>query len=69
MAIVNTIKEMFVSKKFVASVAATVVAATAKVGLDLPVEEVGAIIAPLIAYILGQGWADAGKEKAKIEKA
>ena len=64
---INAIKEMLKSKKFIASVAGVIVAATAKIGLDLDTEAVAAIVAPFVAYILGQGWADAGKEVAKIK--
>ena len=39
-----------------------------KYGLDLPPEELTAILSPVLAYILGQGIADVGKEKARIEQ-
>lgn len=64
----DVFKEMLTSKKFIASVAGVIVAATARIGLELPVEDVAAILAPIIAYIVGQGWADTGKEAVKEEK-
>lgn len=60
------IKEMLTSKKFIMSVASTAAAAALKIGLDLPVEDVAAILSPMIAYLLAQGWADRGKEAAKV---
>lgn len=62
----TTLYEMFTSKKFLASLAGTIVASVAKIGLDLPVEDVATLLAPITAYILGQGWADSGKEAVKI---
>lgn len=59
--------EMFTSKKFIAAVAGVVTGAALKIGLELPVEDVATVIAPIVAYILGQGWADTGKTAAKIE--
>ena len=67
MGIVDTLQEMFTSKKFIMAVAGTVTAAALRIGLELPTEEVAAIIAPIVAYILGQGWADTGKEAAKLK--
>ena len=61
-----TIKEFVGSKKFIMAIAGTVVAATGKVGLELPTETVALLIAPLMTYLVSQGWADYGKEAAKI---
>ena len=49
------------SKKAVAAIAGVIVAACLKVGLELDAEAVAAVLAPLIAYILGQGVSDLGK--------
>lgn len=65
-AILLTAKEFATSKKFLMAVAGTVVAAAAKIGLELPTETVGLLMAPIITYLLSQGWADHGKEAAKI---
>ncbi len=55
------------SKKFQAAVVGLVVALTGKVGLDLDETALLTILSPILAYIAGQGLADIGKEKAKIE--
>jgi|CXWL01.1.fsa_nt_gi uncharacterized membrane protein len=62
----DTLYEMFTSKKFIAALAGTIVAFTAKIGLELPVADVATVLTPIVAYIIGQGWADTGKEAAKI---
>lgn len=65
----QVIKEAATSKKFIVTVASVITAAAMKIGLELPTEAVATILAPAIAYILGQGWADTGKEAARIEGA
>ena len=55
------------SKKFQAAVIAVVVMVGAEIGLDLDTEALLAIVSPLIAYILGQGIADHGKEAEKLK--
>lgn len=62
----KALKDMFSSKKFLAGVTGVVVAGVAKLGVDLDDEAVLIIISPLMAYILGTGLQDFGKEKAKI---
>jgi len=64
----DTIKDMILSKKVIAMLSGVIVATLAKVGLDLDVESVAVIISPIIAYIIGQGWADTGKEAKKEEQ-
>lgn len=59
--------ELLKSKKFQTAVISVIVMVAAKAGLDLDTENLLAIASPLIAYILGQGVADFGKERAKIE--
>ena len=58
---------LLTSKKFAVAIAAIVVAVGGRYGLDLETEDLEPIIYTLIAWILAQGVADAGKEKAKIE--
>jgi hypothetical protein len=60
------IYDFLTSKKWLTAVAACVVAAAAKIGLELPTEEIAVILSPIIAYILGQGWADTGTGVEKI---
>ncbi len=55
------------SKKFQAAVVGLVVAIAGNVGLDLDEVALMTILSPILAYIAGQGLADIGKEKAKIE--
>lgn len=59
--------ELLRSKKFLMAVAATLVAAGAKLGLDLSTETVGLLMAPMLTYIAAQGVADYGKGVAKVE--
>lgn len=59
---IDAIKKMLGSKKALAALAGVVVALAAKAGFDLDTEAVLAIVSPVIAYILGQGAADFGKE-------
>jgi hypothetical protein len=61
------IREAGTSKKFIVTIAGTITAAFLKIGLDIPVEDVAAILAPVIAYLFAQGWADRGKEAAKVQ--
>lgn len=65
----QVIREAATSKKFIVTVAGVIAAAAMKINLELSTEAVATIIAPLIAYIIGQGWADTGKEAAKVEGA
>lgn len=52
-------------KKLSAAIAGVIVSLAAFAGLDLDVEQVATVIAPIVAYIVGQGIADNGKEAAK----
>ncbi len=61
------IREAVTSKKFVAAVAGTICAGALKIGLDLPVEDVATVLAPILLYIFAQGWADKGKGAAKVD--
>ena len=69
---VESLKEMLVvlltSKKAQAALAGMVVAIALRLGINVDVETVLTIISPIIAYIIGQGIADAGKEAAKQAK-
>lgn len=56
----ETIKTMFGSKKFLTALAGAVAA-----GLGIPEEA----LVPLVAYVVGQGIADHGKERAKVEQS
>lgn len=60
--------DMLTSKKFLTMIVALILGVTNRIGLNLPESELQIVIASLMTYIIGQGFADAGKEKAKIEK-
>lgn len=60
------IREAATSKKFIVTLAGVISGALLKIGLDLPTEDVAVILSPLVAYIVGQGFADRGKEAAKV---
>ena len=64
----QAIKAMLGSKKAIAMIVGLVVSFAAKYWLQLPTEELAAVLSPVLAYILGQGVADVGKEKARIEQ-
>ncbi len=61
------IKDLAKSKKAIIAICTTIAAAGAKIGWNVSTEELIPIITPLMAYIVGQGIADNGKEKAKME--
>ena len=61
------IRSLLSSKKAIAAIAGVIVAAVGRFGLDLPTDAVTQVVAPIIAYILGQGIADAGKEAVKLD--
>jgi len=63
----EAIKGILSSKKALAAIVGVVVSLVAKLGIDLPTEALLAILTPILAYILGQGVADIGKEAAKSE--
>lgn len=58
------LKNLLASKKFTVALFATLAWAVSLVGLDASPEQVGAVLSPLYAYILGQGIADSAKPKA-----
>ena len=60
-------KDLLTSKKFLTAVLTVLLMILGKFGLEIDIEVALAIVLPLLAYILGQGIADNGKEKAKIE--
>lgn len=62
-------KEMLTSKKFLAALIAMVAYVAAHFGLQIDQTEAAAMLAPLLAYIVGQGFADTGKSAAVITAA
>ena len=64
----TAIADLLKSKKALTAIAGVIIAIGAKAGLDLSTDELMPILTPLMAYIVGQGIADHGKERAKVEK-
>ena len=62
----NIILGLLNSKKFVVMVAGMIVTFAAKYKLNLDTITVETLVAALIAWVIGQGIADMGKEAAKI---
>jgi hypothetical protein len=60
-------KGLLSSKKAQMAFISALVWGVAKVGLDLPTEHVAGLVAPLWAYIFGQGISDLGKGKKQAE--
>ena len=60
-------KDMFASKKFLVAITAVLISDGAKVGLNVANDVLLPVVVLVASYIVGQGIADAGKEKAKIE--
>lgn len=65
----EVVKGLLTSKKFTVAVAGIIVAALAKIHFNVSAELVQEFVVIVVAYILAQGWADSGKEAAKIEAA
>ena len=63
----QALKDMFASKKFLVAITAVLVSVGAKVGLNVANDVLLPVVVLVASYIVGQGIADAGKEKAKIE--
>jgi hypothetical protein len=60
----DVLKELVTSKKLIAALIGVVVALAARLGLDLSTEDVALVVAPIVAFVLGQGLADLGKSAA-----
>ena len=59
-------KNLLTSKKFWVSIITTcLVAITVLTGMEINIEQIIAMISPMLAYIIGQGIADHGKESVK----
>lgn len=61
----DTLKDLFTSKKFIAMIIAVAIVLGARHGyIQLDPTSVTNIVITIASYILGQGLADLGKEKA-----
>jgi uncharacterized membrane protein (DUF441 family) len=63
----DVLADLFKSKKFVAMLAGLIATLVAKIGWELDEATITQIVALVATYIAGQGLADLGKEKAKVE--
>lgn len=63
----TAIADLLKSKKAITALAAVIVAIGGKAGWNISTAELVPILSPLMAYIVGQGIADHGKERAKVE--
>ena len=64
----NVVKDLLLSKKFIVALLACAGSVAAHFGWSVNTETILTVIAPLLVYIGAQGWADNGKEKARIEQ-
>ena len=62
----DAIKGLLSSKKALAAIAGVVVTLVGKLGIDLDTDALGILITPIVAFVVGQGIADNGKEAAKV---
>jgi hypothetical protein len=64
----KVLSELLQSKKFVASLIGLVTAVAVKLGVpETEVEELVAIVSPMLVYAGAQGFADLGKERVREE--
>ena len=65
----KAIADLLQSKKALTAIATVGVGLLGHLGLNMTTADILPLLSPLMAYIVGQGIADHGKERAKIEKA
>lgn len=65
----NTLRGLLESKKAMMAFISMAVWVVGRLGLDVDVDVLAGAVAPLWAYIFGQGIADHGKTRAQIESA
>ena len=63
---IEAIKGLLGSKKAIAAIISSEAALVAVIGWHVSDATLGLCLSPVIAYILGQSYADQGKEAAKI---
>lgn len=62
----EALKGLLSSKKAIVAIVGIIIAAAGKAGLDLSEDSVHDIVQVVMAYLVGQGVADHGKESAKV---
>ncbi len=63
---IDAIKGLLGSKKALAAVAGVIVTLVGKIGIQLDTDALVVLISPIVAFCIGQGIADNGKEAAKV---
>ena len=63
------LKELFGSKKFAGMVVAILVFLVGRLGFEVDPGTMETVTATIMAWVISQGWADSGKEAAKIVAA
>src|SRR5687767_1135265 len=62
-----TVREFLTSKKFIVAIAGLIITGAARYNLNLDPDMVQNFVYVIVAYLLAQGWADSGKEAAKVK--
>lgn len=65
---IDTIKALLTSKKFIATMVGVVAVLVSKIGWDVPEETLWQVVALIASFTGSQGLADWAKEKAIVEK-
>ena len=65
----QVIKDLFGSKKFLATLVGILSVLIGKIGWNIADETLTQVVALVASFVVGQSIADFGKEKAKIEAA
>jgi hypothetical protein len=66
----NTIISLLDSKKFIGALVTMISAVAIRLGIpEVQIEEILVLISPMLTYIGAQGFADGGKEAAKVTKS
>ena len=63
----QVIKDLFASKKFLATLVGILSILIGKIGWNVPDETLTQVVALVASFVVGQGIADFGKSKALIE--
>ena len=63
----QVLKDLLASKKFLATLVGILSILIGKIGWNVPDETLTQLVALVASFVVGQGIADFGKEKAKIE--
>lgn len=65
----DVLKQLLTSKKALVTLVAVIVWALGRFGLDVAADDLLPLVVALATFVVSQGLADHGKEKAKVEAA